>query len=75
MSSPALERYERILSLAKTLVAAQKRVEVASDARRALPAGSTRARVTTANARWAAAAETRDHAEAALTTAVTGGAR
>ena len=34
-----------------------------SVARSALPAGSTRARVTTANARWARAAEARDARE------------
>lgn len=34
--------------------------EKLSEARRALPAGSTRARVTSANARWARAAEARD---------------
>ncbi len=41
---------------AKAVTAAQR----AAEARRALPPGSSRARVTTANARWAAAAEYRD---------------
>jgi len=39
----------------------------ASEARAALPPGSTRARVTTANARWARAAEERDRVAAQLT--------
>ena len=38
----------------------------ASEARAALPAGSSRARVTTANARWARAAEARDARERLL---------
>lgn len=69
--SPALERYERILALAKALVAAQKATEKASAARARLLPGSTRARVTTANANWARAAEARDIAESALVKAVT----
>lgn len=39
------------------LKAAEKRLSNASQARRNLPPGSSRARVTTANARWSAAAE------------------
>lgn len=38
----------------------------AAEARSKLPAGSTRARVTTANARWARAAEARDNREREL---------
>jgi hypothetical protein len=38
----------------------------ASEARSALPAGSSRARVTTANARWMRAAEARDRREMEL---------
>lgn len=41
----------------------------ASEARYRLPAGSPRARVTTANARWMRAAEARDRAVAALAAA------
>lgn len=37
-----------------------------SNARMRLPPGSTRARVTTANARWASACEARDRGEAML---------
>ena len=37
-----------------------KASEKAAEARSRLPAGSTRAKVTTANARWARAAEARD---------------
>lgn len=36
---------------------ARTKVEWASEARRALPPGSSRARVTTANARWSTACE------------------
>ena len=39
----------------------------ASEARRDLPAGSSRAKVTTANARWISAAEERDRSAALLT--------
>lgn len=40
--------------------------ERASEARRALPPGSSRAKVTTANARWISAAEERDRLAAEL---------
>lgn len=55
----------------KRLDAAQKASEKAAEARAALPAGSTRAKVTTANARWANAAEDRDRKEAAYIAALT----
>jgi len=42
------------------LINAQKASTKASDARFALPAGSSRAKVTTANARWMRASEDRD---------------
>jgi hypothetical protein len=46
--------------LVKDLEKANARSLKLSEARRALPPGSSRARVTTANARWARAAEERD---------------
>jgi hypothetical protein len=46
--------------LERALRAAERSSAKASAARRALPAGSSRARVTTANARWMRAAEHRD---------------
>lgn len=48
---------------ARALLDAQRASEKLADKRLAHPPGSTRARVTTANARWANAAEARDHAE------------
>lgn len=53
----ALDRDHRRLSAA---------VVRTSNARAALPPGSSRARVTTANARWSTACEARDRREAAL---------
>lgn len=44
----------------RELMAAEMKVERTSLARRSLPAGSSRARVTTANARWSTACEARD---------------
>ena len=44
------------LDASKELRAARKKLTAASDRRFALPAGSSRAKVTTANARWAIAA-------------------
>lgn len=46
------------------LISAIDSAERASAAREALPAGSTRARVTTANAKWSNAARYRDGMEA-----------
>lgn len=40
-----------------------KKASAAAEARSRLPAGASRARVTTANARWATAAEARDRRE------------
>lgn len=40
-----------------------KKAAAAAEARSRLPAGASRARVTTANARWATAAEARDRRE------------
>ncbi len=50
----------------KNLLDAQRRSDRATEARSALPAGASRARVTTANARWMSAAEERDRCEQAL---------
>lgn len=47
-------------SLRRQLAAAERKSARLAEARSALPAGSSRARVTTANARWARAAEERD---------------
>lgn len=46
--------------LERRLVAAEKKVAAASARRRDLPPGSSRARVTTANAKWSIACEARD---------------
>jgi len=57
---------KRQLQLERNLRLAEKRLQKASDARRSLPPGSTRARVTTANARWSSAAEERDRVQRKL---------
>lgn len=57
---------EDVLAAAKRALAARKALERASDARRALPPGTPRGRVTTANARHARAAEAYDTAYADL---------
>lgn len=44
----------------RELLLLHRQVERASEARRELPAGSTRAKVTTANARWARLCEAHD---------------
>jgi hypothetical protein len=44
----------------RELTAAEKKVAATSERRRALPAGSSRARVTTANAKWSTACQARD---------------
>ena len=59
-------RFDRLLDLAQQLVRAEAASLAACDARAALPPGSSRARVTTANARWARAAEHRDRVLQAL---------
>lgn len=52
--------------LEKMLCDAQKKSDAAAQARAKLPPGSSRARVTSANARWARAAEHRDRLERQL---------
>lgn len=55
-----------IKRLERELERAQKASAKASEARFALPAGSSRSRVTTANAKWMRAAEHRDRIAAQL---------
>lgn len=56
----------KIARLERALADAQAASLRAMDRRRALPPGSSRARVTTANANWARAAEHRDRCAARL---------
>lgn len=56
----------KVERLKRDLAAAQKKSWEAAAKRGALPAGSTRARVTTANAKWSRAAEHRDRIEEEL---------
>ena len=60
MTASALRR------LRVQLQAAEAKVTATSERRRLLPVGSSRARVTTANARYATACEARDRALAAV---------
>jgi hypothetical protein len=55
-----------ITSLERELARVQAASERAMEAKMRLPRGSSRARVTTANARWATAAERRDRVLEAL---------
>jgi hypothetical protein len=50
----------------RELRALERKVERTSEARRLLPPGSSRARVTTANARWSTACAARDRLQAEL---------
>lgn len=59
-------KYDKLVELVRRLQLAERKSLKACSARGALPAGSTRARVTTANARWANAAEFRDRAQDAV---------
>lgn len=59
-------RASEVRRLERELARAQKASTRASDARASLPPGSSRARVTTANARWMRAAEHRDRIAAQL---------
>lgn len=54
------EWYKYISDLLRELAKEQKASVKACEARMRLPQGSSRARVTTANARWSSAAEARD---------------
>jgi hypothetical protein len=53
-------RYTALLEAVKGLDAAERSSKLAADRRGSMPPGSTRARVTTANADWARKAEARD---------------
>ena len=55
-----------IRKLERALASAETKVRKASETRRALPVGSSRAKVTTANARWSTACEARDRILAAI---------
>lgn len=57
---------EEWYATSKPLAAARRKLAAASARRRDLPAGSTRAKVTTANAKWATAAEAVDRIETTL---------
>jgi hypothetical protein len=59
----ASDRSTLLLALRRDLVRLTRASERACRARAALPPGSSRARVTTANARWANAAEARDRCQ------------
>jgi hypothetical protein len=58
---------QRLSENLREYLAACRASQKACDARAALPPGSSRARVTTLNARWANAAEERDRRAAFLT--------
>jgi len=62
MAKPVTERQRLERELARAEVASKK----ACEARGALPTGTSRARITTANARWMRAAEYRDRLRAKL---------
>lgn len=53
-------------AIERDLARAEAKVAKASEARRLLPPGSSRARVTTANARWSTACTARDRLLAEL---------
>lgn len=67
--SATLAAARMLRALAGDLESAEKATQKCTAARAALPAGSSRARVTTANARWMTAAEHRDRCEARLVNA------
>lgn len=60
----------KLALLRRELARLEKAAAKAGERRAALPAGSSRARVTTANARWARAAEARDRVERELAEAL-----
>lgn len=53
-------RYWLLISYLRDLDVAERRSQKLAEARAALPPGTSRARVTTVNARWMRAAEARD---------------
>lgn len=64
---------KRIAKLRRELEQAQRKSDAACARRAALPIGTSRARITTANAKWMIAAEARDRADAALRAALADG--
>lgn len=58
--------YDRLVELAKELQRAERRSMKACQVRQDIPPGSSRAKVTTVNARWMRAAEARDQLQSAL---------
>lgn len=64
------ERDKLIRRLERDLAQAQAKSTRAAERRRSLPAGSSRARVTSANAAWMRAAEYRDLCAARLAAAI-----
>lgn len=69
MTTTTLSAERMLRELARRLESAERAAIKTAVARAALPAGSSRARVTTANARWTRAAEHRGRCEAALVAA------
>lgn len=63
--SAAPTRFDELARLAKELQRAERAAAKACEARASLPPGSSRARVTTANAKWRTKAEARDRAQEA----------
>lgn len=57
MSCAEVATDDELAAASKAFRDALRKMRKASDARRALPIGSSRARVTTANSRWATACE------------------
>ncbi|HEU4727722.1 MAG TPA: hypothetical protein VFT22_07530 [Kofleriaceae bacterium] len=75
MTDTTRDASARIAQLEKRLADAQAKSTRAAERRAALPPGSSRARVTTANANWARAAEHRDRCAEELEAARAGAAR
>ena len=68
--SEASRETPEIATLRRRLAKAEDASQKAMEARQALPSGSSRAKVTRANAKWATAAEDRDRIKAALDAAL-----
>ena len=66
MTTTTLSAARMLRELARRLESAERAAIKTAVARAALPAGSSRARVTTANARWASCCEERDRQRAAF---------
>lgn len=70
MSAPAADRYFAVADAFRALARAEQKSQQLAERRAALPPGSSRARVTSANARWARAAEHRDRCMTAASDAL-----